>query len=240
MEALCFPLNLYPPPPPPYPVLDLSGAGAGAEVGRGCSYGGQVLWSREQKQKQRLCVGLATKPAAGAVEDYYSSSSSSSQFVKPLKEMYPPLPCRICKGSGKTPCSKCEGRGSLRKGGYQKKNPLDMSRVIGSKWTAMEQTFGWRHFFVNSKQRGLGNDWFLEMVATCDESSRFWVNAHNLKDRKRWSVGWLQKTEILSAKGIEIGYATQCKACKGERFSLCPLCRAKGLANSNQLDIIEI
>jgi tryptophan-rich hypothetical protein len=53
--------------------------------------------------------------------------------------------------------------------------------LSGSKWTAMESTFGWCHFTVSSKRKGPGKDWFLEMVATCDESSRFWVNSHNLK-----------------------------------------------------------
>ena len=45
----------------------------------------------------------------------------------------------------------------------------------------MQRTFGWRHFFVQSKAKGQGKEWFLEMVATCDQTSRFWVNAQNLK-----------------------------------------------------------
>lgn len=45
----------------------------------------------------------------------------------------------------------------------------------------METTFGWPHFHVHSKRRGPGKDWFLEMVSTCDETTRFWLNAKILK-----------------------------------------------------------
>lgn len=45
----------------------------------------------------------------------------------------------------------------------------------------MESTFGWRHFHVHSKRRGPGKGWFLEMVSTCDETTRFWLNSKILK-----------------------------------------------------------
>jgi len=45
----------------------------------------------------------------------------------------------------------------------------------------MERTFGWRHFRVKSKRRAGNKEWFVEMVATCDENTQFWVNAQNLK-----------------------------------------------------------
>lgn len=45
----------------------------------------------------------------------------------------------------------------------------------------MERTFGWRHFRVKSKRRTANKEWFVEMVATCDENTQFWVNAQNLK-----------------------------------------------------------
>ena len=51
---------------------------------------------------------------------------------------------------------------------------------LGSKWTSMEPTFGWRHFECASKQRQ-GKDWFLQLVATCDQNTKFWVNSQNLK-----------------------------------------------------------
>ncbi|XP_057835069.1 uncharacterized protein LOC131045501 isoform X6 [Cryptomeria japonica] len=113
----------------------------------------------------------------------YSSEREAGEgsFVKSLDVLYPQVPCRICKGRGKFACDKCDGKGSLGRGGYQKKNPVNLDRIVGSKWTARETTFGWRHFIVYSKQRGSAKDWFLEMVATCDKDTHFWINSKNLK-----------------------------------------------------------
>ena len=60
----------------------------------------------------------------------------------------------------------------------------------------MERTLGWRHFRVLQK-RGKGREAFVLLAATCDESSQLWVNLQNLKERRRWASGWLQKTEML-------------------------------------------
>lgn len=68
--------------------------------------------------------------------------------------------------------------------------------LVGSKWTAHTKIDGWRHFQVtNRKNQG---QWvFAEMVAACDPSVRFWMNAKLLKDRSLWQAGWrsLQETE---------------------------------------------
>jgi tryptophan-rich hypothetical protein len=76
--------------------------------------------------------------------------------------------------------------------------------LIGSKWTALESTFGWRHFQVaNRKNQG---EWvYAELVSSCgDPPVRFWLNAHILKDHRRWQPGWttlqalgLAKDELL-------------------------------------------
>jgi hypothetical protein len=39
--------------------------------------------------------------------------------------------CLFCHSSGRVPCKECDGRGFLKRGGYMKKNPLNMSRIIG-------------------------------------------------------------------------------------------------------------
>jgi alpha-D-ribose 1-methylphosphonate 5-triphosphate synthase subunit PhnG len=39
--------------------------------------------------------------------------------------------CLICQSSGRVPCKECDGRGFLKRGGYMKKNPLNMSRITG-------------------------------------------------------------------------------------------------------------
>ena len=48
---------------------------------------------------------------------------------------------------------------------------------------------GWRHFqVVNRKNEG---QWvFAEMVAACDPTVRFWLNAKQLKNRSMWQAGW--------------------------------------------------
>jgi tryptophan-rich hypothetical protein len=59
--------------------------------------------------------------------------------------------------------------------------------LVGSKWTAHQKTWGWRHFqVVNRKNQG---KWvFAEMVAACDPNVRFWLNAQQLKDRSLWQA----------------------------------------------------
>ncbi|NEQ28606.1 MAG: TIGR02450 family Trp-rich protein [Microcoleus sp. SIO2G3] len=70
--------------------------------------------------------------------------------------------------------------------------------LVGSKWTAQQETWGWRHFqVVNRKNEG---QWvFAEMIAACDPTVRFWLNARQLKDRKLWRSGW----QTLQEMGIE-------------------------------------
>lgn len=169
-------------------------------------------------------------------------AAEDNLFVKPLSNIYTVVPCRLCQGSGEVKCDVCDGQGSLARGGFHKRNPVSIARIVGSKWTAMETTFGWRHFHVHSKRRGPGKDWFLEMVSTCDETTRFWMNAKILKDRERWSAGWLQKEELLSIQGEGDSKATICKACKGCRTKLCPMCAKTedGFSQSRTLDIIDV
>ncbi|MEM8637885.1 MAG: TIGR02450 family Trp-rich protein [Cyanobacteria bacterium P01_G01_bin.54] len=67
--------------------------------------------------------------------------------------------------------------------------------LLGSKWTAQQTTFGWRHFqVVNRKTEG---KWvFAELVSTCDASVRFWLNARQLRDRDLWQAGWQPLKDI--------------------------------------------
>ncbi len=67
--------------------------------------------------------------------------------------------------------------------------------LLGSKWTAQQKTFGWRHFrVVNRKNQD--KLVFAELVATCDPSVRLWVNAKVLKNRLLWAAGWQTLHEI--------------------------------------------
>ncbi|MEB3826304.1 TIGR02450 family Trp-rich protein [Phormidium sp. CCY1219] len=67
--------------------------------------------------------------------------------------------------------------------------------LVGSKWTALQETWGWRHFqVVNRKNQG---KWvFAEVVAACDRQVRFWLNAKQLKDKSLWQAGWQSLQEM--------------------------------------------
>ena len=76
-----------------------------------------------------------------------------------------------------------------------KKRKQKFPHLVGSKWTAIQKTWGWRHFqVVNRKNQG---KWvFAEMVASCDPQTRFWLNASQLKDDSLWLAGWKTLQEM--------------------------------------------
>lgn len=61
--------------------------------------------------------------------------------------------------------------------------------LLGSKWTAAEPTFGWRHFHVLNRKTQ-GKQIFAELGAACDPNVRFWINAKTLKQPQLWRAGW--------------------------------------------------
>jgi tryptophan-rich hypothetical protein len=67
--------------------------------------------------------------------------------------------------------------------------------LVGSKWTAQQKTWGWRHFqVVNRKNEG---KWvFAEMIASCESQVRFWINAKQLQEPYLWQPGWLSLKEL--------------------------------------------
>ncbi|PZV13171.1 MAG: TIGR02450 family Trp-rich protein [Pseudanabaena sp.] len=67
--------------------------------------------------------------------------------------------------------------------------------LIGSKWTAVQETFGWRHFVVVNRKNE-GELVFAEIKAACDDSVRFWLNAKALKRQSLWLPGWKTLTEM--------------------------------------------
>eukprot|EP00850_Spirogloea_muscicola_P011450 SM000071S21074 [mRNA] locus=s71:189844:191066:- [translate_table: standard] len=168
-----------------------------------------------------------------------AAPATRTQFVKPLARLYPRLPCRHCRGTKRVSCDVCQGRGYLLKGGFHRHNPVNVDRIVGSKWTAMESTFGWRHFQVDSKTKGQGKQWFVEMVSTCESNTRFFVNLRNLKDRASWSMGWLQKQEL---QRLEESRTQQniCKACHGLGSLVCTSCSSSASPGGSTLDIIEV
>lgn len=83
-------------------------------------------------------------------------------------------------------------------------NKQKFPHLVGSKWTAREETFGWRHFqVVNRKNEG---EWvFAELESSCGNPPvRFWLNAKVLKDRRRWFPGWKTLEEIREHDRLEL------------------------------------
>ncbi|MCD8487412.1 TIGR02450 family Trp-rich protein [Kamptonema cortianum] len=75
--------------------------------------------------------------------------------------------------------------------------------LVGSKWTAQQKTWGWRHFQVKNRKNE-GRWVFAEMQASCDPQVRFWMNAQQLQDRSLWVPGWqtLEEMETLDTKTL--------------------------------------
>jgi tryptophan-rich hypothetical protein len=69
--------------------------------------------------------------------------------------------------------------------------------LVGSKWTSLQTTWGWRHFQVVNRKNEQGLV-FAELVASCDPTVRFWVNANALKDRQLWQAGWKTRADMRS------------------------------------------
>lgn len=74
-------------------------------------------------------------------------------------------------------------------------NKQKYPHLLGSKWTAKQKTWGWRHFQVVNRQNQ-GQWVFAELVASCDSTVRFWINAKQLKDPNLWQSGWQTLTEM--------------------------------------------
>jgi tryptophan-rich hypothetical protein len=74
--------------------------------------------------------------------------------------------------------------------------------LLGSKWTATQEMWGWRHFQVVNRKHD-GSYVFAEMVASCDPEVRFWINAQAIKDRTQWHPGW-QSLDEMSQENNEL------------------------------------
>ncbi|GFR43300.1 hypothetical protein Agub_g4366, partial [Astrephomene gubernaculifera] len=165
-----------------------------------------------------------------------------------------PQRCPHCGGTGTVTCGDCGGRGRLSRAGYNKRNRVDMARIIGSKWTAMQETLGWRHFrvaqliglfasliqhigyssppschwffFFSSRQvRKTGSgSAFVQLQASCDPAAQLWVSAGNLRDRDLWAAGWLQLSQMADPAAA----GAPCRTCSGSGSVPCGTCDGTG------------
>lgn len=67
--------------------------------------------------------------------------------------------------------------------------------LLGSKWTAVQEVMGWRHFQVLNRQDRKGRIVFAELQSVCDPNVRFWINAQGLRNQQIWQSGWLSLDE---------------------------------------------
>jgi tryptophan-rich hypothetical protein len=74
--------------------------------------------------------------------------------------------------------------------------------LIGSQWTALTPTLGWRHFRVVNRQ-AQGRHIFAELVAACDPHIRLWINVRSLYDPALWQPGWRTQTSLGLGPALE-------------------------------------
>eukprot|EP00887_Chlorella_sp_A99_P007095 scaffold2.g7095.t1 len=135
-------------------------------------------------------------------------------------------PCRRCGGGRAVPCEVCGGSGRLGRGGYQKRNPLNLSRLVEEERGQPDVCAAGGHLRRSDagehrqlspmhppppavaaapaqrrrKQRvePLPPHLVAQGASNARARAPVWINAQNLRDRQRWAAGWLQKQDILA------------------------------------------
>ena len=69
--------------------------------------------------------------AAQAAEP--QKAAAAAAFTIPARAAINPGACPQCGGTGRVACRECGGEGRLKRGGYQKRNPVDLARVLGAR-----------------------------------------------------------------------------------------------------------
>lgn len=130
--------------------------------------------------------------------------------------------CAWCEDSGASDCKTCSGAGVLSPGGFHSKNHVDVKTVVGTNWTAMIRTKGWRHFEATEV---LAKDKSVKLTATCDRAIYIWVNLEDLKDRNKWSAGWKQKEELEWSGDVDDAKG---QVASPKAKTTCPKCEGVG------------
>ena len=163
-------------------------------------------------------------------------STRSSSFSIPLRRRtrtQEESPCPWCNGTATLPCTDCEGTGRrIAQRNHHAKNHVNVARVVGTKWTSLDRTFGWRHFeckelhVLTSDAENKKKRTYCLLEATCDPTARLWVELEILKSRRIWAAGWLQRDtlrSILDEMAAE-GEGDPCDTCHGEKTVPCRYC----------------
>ena len=208
---------------------------------------GSTLYSSgtrtQQKKKTKAVVPTAESP------------SRTGSFAIPLQRRRGPGRCAYCETTRKLPCRECGGSGVVDdanepSSSYHgaRMNPVDVNRILHSKWTAMERTCGWRHFHViqtmnlfvtpevdtnkteREKKKKKKKTVYVLLVATCDDQVKLWCPIGMLKCRDMWAAGWLQKSELQSLlQSRQKPVTIPCDTCDGRGTVPCMFCSGNGI-----------
>jgi len=173
-----------------------------------------------------------------------AESPQRTTFVTPSPFASRPDPnepsarCIACGGLRVVTCEPCKGSGLLARGGFHRRNTFDVRRVVGTQWTAMERTLGWRHFHASETRKLNGKTRVVRLVASCDDdSASLWVPVQTLRDRDRWASGYLTLSEMRLHDAEGAGRPERsCSACSGTGLWECRACKGSGV----QDDVVEL
>lgn len=111
----------------------------------------------------------------------------------------------MCGGHGTLPCTVCDGRGVLRRGGFARHNPVRVASLVGSKWTSVTAIEGkWRHFLCVAKRGSNAKDGVAVLSSTCgpvEKRVRIDVPVKSLRQRSEWMAGWTTMKDIRAGAG---------------------------------------
>lgn len=66
--------------------------------------------------------------------------------------------------------------------------------AVNAKWTSSRDMQGWRQFRICERRYDESGVLWLEMMAVCDRTVRFWIPASDLEAENEtnalWQVGW--------------------------------------------------
>lgn len=90
-----------------------------------------------------VAAHAASSPGVQQAEEQQQQQAGQQQAEQQHTEQQPPQPdtswllkhklseCQVCGGAGRVTCKDCSGLGLLPRGGYSKKNPLNLNRAVG-------------------------------------------------------------------------------------------------------------
>jgi len=199
-----------------------------------------------RSHKSCLFMGLRGKRRRAELRDLKKQSTPA--LIKtpygPIRPSAQPKPCLDCGGRGIIRCRVCEGRGLVRATGNTKHNRIgDWSRLIGSKWTSVEQRCGHRQYTVSetkgSPSKKINGSFAQVRMSNCcgpeQERVHLWISLEELRNKGMWRAGWTTLEEIKAANHGALIDAKACFLCKASRTCECDKCGGSGLINTQQI-----